>query len=216
MKDDRFAVMFEGPAEQQLAIHATRVLGNAFWNIGKSIGAYPTAPINVILYTDKQFRDITGAPEWAGGGFDGQIRMPVRGALQRADEFDRVLIHELTHAMLRQVAGRNLPAWLNEGLAMRFEGYDAAVVERELAAARVFVPLSRLSGSFSQLTSAQATVAYFESVFATSVLTERIGAQGVAQLLQDLDGGEPIEQAVQRFGFTFAEFESGLVRRLAR
>jgi len=214
VKDDRFAVMFEGPAEQRLASRATAVLGNAFWQIGKLIGSYPSNSINVILYTEKQFRDITGAPEWAGGGFDGQIRMPVKGALQNLPEFDRILTHELTHAMLRSVASRNLPAWLNEGLAMYFEGYDAAGVERALARYRLFVPLSALRNSFGRLNERQAAVAYAESFFATSVLIDRVGAAGIGQLLQDLDGGQPIDQAVQRFGFTLAEFESTLAGRV--
>jgi len=214
VKDDRFAVMFEGPVEQKLAAHATSVLGRAFWRIGKVIGAFPSNPINVILYTDKQFRDITGAPEWAGGGFDGQIRMPVRGAQQNMAAFDRVLTHELAHAMLRSVASRNLPAWLNEGLAMHFEGYDASAVERALASARMYVPLASLRTSFTRLSETQAAIAYAESLLATSVLMERIGPSGVGQLLQDLDGGQPVEQAVERFGFTFGEFETGLVRRV--
>jgi tetratricopeptide (TPR) repeat protein len=214
VKDDRFAVMFEGPVEQRLATRATSVLGSAFWRIGKVIGAYPNAPINVILYTEKQFRDITGAPEWAGGGFDGQIRLPVRGALQNLPEFDRILTHELTHAMLRSVAPRNVPAWLHEGLAMYFEGYDAAAVERALASARVFVPLSALQSTFARLNEAQATVAYAQSFFAASVLLERIGQPGLAQLLQDLDGGQPVDDAIQRFGFTMDDFEAKLARRV--
>ncbi len=214
VKDDRFAVMFEGPAEQKLASRATTVLGNAFWKIGTVIGAYPSNSINVILYTEKQFRDITGAPEWAGGGFDGQIRMPVKGALQNLPEFDRMLTHELTHAMLRSVASRNLPAWLNEGLAMYFEGYNVAAVEKALATYRLFVPLSALRNSFGRLNERQAAVAYAESFFAASVLIERIGTPGITQLLQDLDGGQPIDQALQRFGFTFPDFESKLARRV--
>lgn len=214
VKDDRFAVMFDGPVEQRLATRATAVLGSAFWRIGKVIGAYPASPINVILYTEKQFRDITGAPEWAGGGFDGQIRLPVRGALQNLPEFDRVLTHELTHAMLRSVASRNVPAWLHEGLAMYFEGYDAQAVERALAAARVFVPLSALQSTFARLNEAQATVAYAQSLFATSVLLDRIGESGLAQLLQDLDAGQPVNDAVQRFGFTMGDFEAKLARRV--
>jgi tetratricopeptide (TPR) repeat protein len=214
VKDDRFAVMFDGPVERKLASRATGVLGNSFWRIGQLIGAYPSNPITVILYTSKQFHDITGAPEWAAGGFDGQIRLPVRGALQDLDEFDRVLTHELTHAMLHSVVSRNLPAWLNEGLAMKFEGYDAAAVERALRSARLYVPLSALRASFGKLNATQAAVAYAESFFATSVLLERIDSVGMGQLLQDLDGGQTIDQAVERFGFTFADFESSLVHRV--
>ena len=140
--------------------------------------------------------------------------MPVRGAQQNMAAFDRVLTHELAHAMLRSVASRNLPAWLNEGLAMHFEGYDATAVERALASARMYVPLASLRTSFTRLSETQAAIAYAESLLATSVLMERIGPSGVGQLLQDLDGGQPVEQAVERFGFTFGEFETGLVRRV--
>ena len=214
IKDDRFTISFDGPVQQKLAARATSVLTAAFWRIGKTLGAYPSAPINVILYSERQFHDITGAPEWAAGGFDGQIRMPVRGATQNLAEFDRVLTHELTHAMLNSVAPRHLPAWLNEGLAMYCEGRDGALSGRRLAAAKIFVPLEALQTSFSRLTALQAAIAYEESAFAARALLDRIGPTGLGQLLQDLSGGQTMEQAIERFGVTFADFESDLERRV--
>jgi tetratricopeptide (TPR) repeat protein len=213
-KDDRFTILFSGPANQALAARATSVLRDWFWRIGGTLGAYPSNAINVLLYTDKQFHDITGAPEWAGGGFDGQIRMPVRGAAQNLDEFDRVLIHELTHAMISSIAARNVPAWLNEGLAMYFEGNDAAVSERRLAAARAFVPLRYLEHGYGRLSAAQADLAYEFSAFATSALLTRIGPANLPVLLQDLDRGLTVDAAIERFGFTFAAFEQQLARRV--
>jgi hypothetical protein len=213
MKDDRFSIMFQGPVEEKLAARATSVLGAAFFRIGKAIGAYPSNAITVILYTDKQFHDITGAPEWAAGGFDGQIRLPVRGAAQNLHEFDRVLTHELTHAILRSVAPRNLPAWLNEGLAMYFEGHDTALGERRLAAAHVFVPLAALQVSFTRLNALQAAIAYEESAVATRALADRVGMAGVGLLLQDLEAGQTVEQAIERFGFALSDFEADLARR---
>jgi tetratricopeptide (TPR) repeat protein len=214
LKDDRFAIMFDGPVQEKLAARATRVLGAAFWRIGNGLGAYPSAPINVILYSERQFHDITGAPEWSAGGFDGQVRMPVRGASQNLQEFDRVLTHELTHAMLKSLAPRNLPVWLNEGLAMHFEGRDGLRSERRLAAAHLFVPLDVLRTSFTGLTAAQAALAYEESAFATRALIDRIGLSGVGLLLQDLDAGQSLEQAIERFGVTFPAFEGDLRRRV--
>jgi tetratricopeptide (TPR) repeat protein len=214
IKDDRFTISFDGPVQQKLAARAASVLSAAFWRIGKTLGAYPSAPINVVLYSERQFHDITGAPEWAAGGFDGQIRMPVRGATQNLAEFDRVLTHELTHAMLKSVAPRNLPAWLNEGLAMYCEGRDGALSGRRLAAARLFVPLAVLQTSFSRLNAAQAVIAYEESAFAAKALLDRIGPSGLGQLLQDLSGGQTMEQAIERFGVTFVSFESDLERRV--
>ena len=213
-KDDRFTILFNGPANRVLAERATTVLRDSFWKIGQWLGSYPTNPINVVLYTDKQFRDITGAPEWAGAGFDGQIRMPVAGATQNLREFDRVLIHELTHAMLASIATRNVPAWLNEGLAMFFEGNDAAASEKLLAGARLYVPLTHLEDGFSGLNAAQAAVAYEISAFATSALIAKLGTGNLRFLLQDLDRGLTAEAAVQRYGFTFAAFEAELAKRV--
>jgi tetratricopeptide (TPR) repeat protein len=214
LKDDRFTISFDGPVQQKLADRAVSVLGASFWRIGKALNAYPSAPINVVLYSERQFHDITGAPEWSSGGFDGQIRMPVRGAAQNLAEFDRVLTHELTHAMLKSIVSRNLPAWLNEGLAMYFEGRDAAASARRLAAARLFVPLAFLQTSFSRLNTAQAVVAYDESAFATRMLVDRIGLSGLGQLLEDLGAGLTVEESIERFGITFADWESELEQRV--
>ena len=215
VKDDRFTILFDGPANRALAERATTVLRDAFWRIGKALGSYPSNAINVVLYTQRQFQDITGAPEWAGGGFDGQIRMPVAGATQNLDAFDRILVHELTHAMLHGISARNIPAWLNEGLAMYFEGDDVAGSERRLAAVRVFVPLETLEGGFTGLTARQADVAYEVSAFATYALITRIGTANLGFLLQDLDRGHTVATALPRFGLTFADFEAQLRDRIA-
>ena len=130
--DARFSVIFNGRSENTLAGHASAVLERAFLRIGEKIGAYPTNRILVTLYTEQQFRDITDAPAWSDGVFDGKIRIPVHGVSQNMDQFDRVLVHELTHAMIHGVAPRGVPAWLHEGLASYFEPRDAALAQRRI------------------------------------------------------------------------------------
>jgi tetratricopeptide (TPR) repeat protein len=213
-RDDRFTVMFEGQAEEQLAARATTVLDRAFRRIGGTLGQYPTNPITVILYTQRQFRDVTSAPDWSDGLFDGnRIRLPVRGASQDLPQFDRVLTHELTHAIVHSLASRGVPVWLHEGLAMYFEPRDAAEAEARLAAAHAFVPLVELELTFNNLDLQEATLAYDESLVAVRVLIQRVGT-GLGLLLQDLGEGQPIEQAIERFGFTYASFNRDLARRL--
>src|SRR5207245_7017352 len=95
---DRFRVMFEWRAEESLAAQATTVLTSAFWRIGEKLGEYPSNTIVAILYTEKQFRDITRAPEWSDGQYDGRIRLPVAGASQTPELFARVLTRERTRA----------------------------------------------------------------------------------------------------------------------
>src|SRR5262249_39985036 len=108
----RFTVSFEGPAEAALAAEALDILDRAYWRIGQVLSIYPTDPIPVVLYTTEQFRDITRSPAWAAGAYDGTIRVPMRGALDKRDELDRVLSHEYTHAVVRTLAARGVPSWL--------------------------------------------------------------------------------------------------------
>ena len=212
-RDDRFTVMFEGRAEERLAARATSVLDSAFRRIGKALGQYPSDPITVILYTQQQFRDVADVPQWSAGVYDGRIRVPVRGATQNLVQFDRVLTHELTHAVVTSLAPRGVPIWLHEGLAQYFSGADPDAAERRLRAWGMFFPLADLQGSFSGLNETEAVLAYDESLMAVRVLVERTGT-GLGLLLQDLGEGQTFEQAVQRFGFTCERFEADLLHRL--
>src|SRR6267378_4385139 len=120
-----FTVAFEGPAEAELASEALEYLDRAYWRIGQLLGTYPSDPIPVVLYTTEQFRDITRSPAWAAGSYDGVvIRVPMLGALDKREELDRVLSHEFTHALIRTLASRGVPAWLDEGLATALETGD--------------------------------------------------------------------------------------------
>lgn len=99
--DARFSVIFDGRSEHTLAVRAVAMLDRAFWRIGERIGAYPSNRILITFYSEQQFRDITHVPAWSDGAFDGKIRVPVQGVSQNMDQFERVLVHELTHAMIQ-------------------------------------------------------------------------------------------------------------------
>jgi hypothetical protein len=205
---DRFRVMFEGRAEETVAAQATEVLNSAFWRIGEKLGAYPSAAVVTVLYTEKQFRDITRAPEWSGGQYDGRIRVPVAGAALKPELFKRVLTHELTHAMLASLAPRGIPAWLNEGLAQYFDGTDPQGARQRLRAHGRPVALKSLEAGFSRLNEADAQVAYDESLLAVLVMFDRPGF-GWTRLLRTLADGHPFERAIESFGFSYADLETG-------
>ena len=116
-----FTVSFEGIADAALASRALASIERAADRIGQVLSAYPLEPVPVVLYTGEQFRDITRAPSWAGGAYDGIIRIPMRGALAEEKELDRVLAHEFTHALVHSLAPRGVPKWLDEGLATALE-----------------------------------------------------------------------------------------------
>jgi tetratricopeptide (TPR) repeat protein len=208
---DRFRVMFEGRAEQATAAEAVAVLNRAFWRIGEKLGSYPSGTIVTVLYTEQQFRDITRAPEWSGGQYDGRIRIPAAGVSRKPELFERVLVHELTHAMIDAIAGRRVPAWLHEGLAEYFEGADPAAARRRLAAAGRTIPLRALERSFARLDGFEAQIAYDESLLAVSVMLDRPGF-GWHVLLSRLAGGESFAEAIPNFGFSYEDLEAGFTR----
>lgn len=203
-----FTVSFEGPAEADLAAEALEVLDRAYWRIGQLLGTYPSEPIGVVLYTGEQFRDITRAPSWAAGAYDGVIRVPMRGALDKREELDRVLSHEFTHALIRTLASRGVPAWLNEGLATALETGNLEWAEKQ-ASKQPPVPLRVLQSGFGRFTGAQAQLAYATSALAARRLLDEAGGFAVANLLRDLGEGVDFDAAfLHRIQRPFADFQA--------
>lgn len=203
----RFTVAFEGDEDAVIAAAAIASLERASARIGEVLGAYPVASIPVVLYTAKQFRDITRAPDWAGGAFDGTVRIPVRGALASRAEFDRVLAHEFTHALVHALAPSGVPAWLDEGLAVTLQHAMPRRAARSIAP----VPLSALTRPFGLMPRTEAERAYATSGAAVSRLIDEAGGIAVANLLRDLAAGVPLADAfVNRMQRTLADFDASL------
>jgi tetratricopeptide (TPR) repeat protein len=203
-----FTVSFEGPAEAELAAEALDILDRAYWRIGQLLGTYPSDPIPVVLYTTEQFRDITRSPSWAAGAYDGTIRVPMRGALDKRDELDRVLSHEFTHALIKTLAARGVPTWLNEGLATALETGDLSWAETRMQLVVGKVPLRALQNGFGRFTGEQAQVAYAASALAARRLLDEAGGAAIANLLKDLGDGVDFDSAfLHRIQRPFAEFQ---------
>ena len=178
-----FRVLFEGPADEATARRSVEMLEAAYWRIGGALRTYPPRVITVVLYTEQQFQDTTRSPAWSGGLYDGQIRVPVRNALERADELERVLAHEFVHAVVAMLAGRTVPQWLNEGLATVYE--PGGIEEAQAVVARFTgrPPLSQLEGSFRNLPDAAVAVAYAHSALAVRRMIDLRSPDGVITLL---------------------------------
>jgi tetratricopeptide (TPR) repeat protein len=208
-----FSVLFEGPADEALARRIVERLEAAYWQVGSALTAYPPKPISVVLYTSEQFRDITRLPEWTAAAYDGRIRVPVRGALEQTERLDRVLAHEFVHAVVAMLGGRNVPVWLNEGLASVFEPGGVETAERILARSTTRPPLEALHDSFFKLSGADAAVAYSLSAVAVQRMIDLRGAPAVVQLLQDLSRGARFSDAFQqRIAMRYEDFQLMVAR----
>ena len=211
-----FTILFEGPAEQRLAGAALDCLEAAYWRIGTQLLAYPSEIITVVLYTDEQFKDITRSPSWAGGVYDGKIRVPMRGSLNNPEQLDRVLAHEFTHALVRSLAARGVPTWIDEGLAVVFEKGDARWPEQTIRKAPSLIALPQLHGGFLKLMPDEVPLAYAESASAVQMLLDRAGPLTLTLLLKDLGAGQEFAPAFEhRFLISYAEFQTSWAERFS-
>ena len=211
---DHFTVSFQGPADAALAEQALESLNRAFWRICDTFSLYPDRPIPVILYSAEQFSDITRSPKWAAAAFDGAIRVPMKGAGDKGEDLDRVLAHEFTHALIRSVASRGLPTWLNEGLASVMEREDLGWADTVLSKVPTAPSLTVLSAPFAKLSDRDATIAYAMSTVAAKRLLDEAGGAAVANLLRDLGNGVDFETAfLHRTLRSFEDFQASLGQR---
>lgn len=208
-----FTVLFHGSADDGLARRVVDRLEAEYFRIGSALNAYPERPITVVLYTDQQFRDVTRLPNWAGGAYDGQIRVPAQGLEDHPDEAGRVLAHEFVHAVVAMLGGRSVPTWLNEGLAVNFEDDGVEKADRVLAAITERPSLKDLQASFATMTSAQARVAYALSAHAVHRIIELRGASAVVMLLQAIGRGVPFSTAFyQCVAMPYDDFQALVAR----
>lgn len=211
-----FTVKFEGHEERGIADQVVRILEEAYGEIGKNFSYYPENSITVILYSDQQFRDITRTPAWAGGLFDGKIRIPTEGAGSSPEELNRVLYHEYTHAVVYALTGGRVPTWLNEGLALNLEKRDPASLSsfwspllQGAIRTNSLIPIQDLHGSFMNMDQATAQLSYAESYSAVKYLIDRYGMFTIQSLLKDLSHQRDFAKAFDdRFFIPYPEFQS--------
>lgn len=194
-----FLIKYEGREKIEAGRIVLRILEDAYGEIGRALSYYPSAEIQVILYSGRQFREVTEAPGWSGGIFDGKIRIPIGGIEEETPGLRRLLYHEYTHAAVRSLTPR-VPTWLNEGLAQYFEGREIDQEQREtlksIAQAGKLPSLKHLEGSFTGLSGSQAAYAYLFSLSAVSFLVDEHGLYRIKGMLDELAGGADTGKAL--------------------
>src|ERR1700693_60727 len=181
-----FIIKFEGDENQAISQVVGDILEEAYQNIGSVFFARSYQPIIVILYSNQAFHEAAHSPGWASGLYDGKIRVPVQGSEKDTTGLKRVLFHEFTHAVIRQITPTEIPTWLNEGLAMYFEGSPRNSGPEIVKKARqngTLIPLRNLHGSFLAMNADTASIAYAESDLAVRALIDRYGIRTIRELL---------------------------------
>jgi len=212
VRTDHFTVLFEAADGEPLARQVLERLEAAYSRVGRALGVYPSQPITAVVYSRGQFDEITKLTAWSVAAYDGRIRVPFNGALEQRDELDRVLSHEFVHALVAMLGGRNVPAWVNEGLATALEPTGTVDADPTLARSDMRLGLAQLHGSFAGLSRRDAEIAYASAARAVRRLIDQRGAGVVVGLLEDLSRGVPFTIAFQqRIAMRYEDFAQSLV-----
>jgi hypothetical protein len=195
---EHFKIMYEGGTQQSIGDQVARVLEHRYRTIGRTLNMYPSETIGVILYSNREFQDLTRSPSWATGRYDGRIRIAIGGALEPPRDLDRIVTHELVHAMIASAAPHGVPAWLNEGLASYLESTDRSWTSYVLRNATTIVPLEDLTSGFGRFDEEDALVAYAESATAAEILCTQLGPN-IGPFLRMVGNGSTVDDALLEF-----------------
>jgi Tfp pilus assembly protein PilF len=199
-ESSHFTLRYEGSqAPDALRTQILDALEADYRDLSNDLGSSPRN-IYVSLYTDQAFFDVTHAAAWTSALNDGKIRIPISGIKAVTPEMASVLRHELTHSFVAQITHNRAPVWLNEGVAQLEQGSSTGAIGPRLAAlygSGRQIPLNQLEGGFNDYSSAEASVAYAESLAAAEYIRATYGLGDLARLLQRLGEGQSVESALR-------------------
>jgi hypothetical protein len=182
--------------------------------------ADPGPPIVVVLATESSAQ-ARRAPAWISGYAEGDASVVVLFPARVARYPDRALVpllrHEVTHVLAaRAAAGRPLPRWFDEGLAMA-AGRELDAGDRARVALAVLtdarLPLARIDAAFRGGTS-DVTAAYALARDVVRELLEAHGEGAGAAILARIAAGERFPAAFLAVtGVTLDDFETAYWKR---
>lgn len=219
-ESSHFTLRYEGKqTSEQLRRELIATLESEYDDLVRQLGVAPRASIPVILYTEQAFFDVTQAPSWSGAVNDGKLRIPVSGVTSMTSDLARVLKHELAHSFVNQASGGRCPTWLNEGIAQAVEGKSLAANGRRLSQlfrAQKAIPYNMLEAGFMRFSTAEAVVAYAESLAAVDYINETYGMSDVERILERIGQGASSEAALRAtIHSDYGQLESDVGRFLA-
>jgi tetratricopeptide (TPR) repeat protein len=185
-----FQLSYDGVVDVELANQILELLERLHGTLTAAYRHTPLGAIVVQLLPREAFREVTQAPEWVGGVYDGKIRVPLGGLSRVGPATERLLAHELTHAIVQSKSRGAAPRWLHEGLAQLAEGRTLAPTEIEA--------LRTLFADTPEVRWSTIPFRYDLALGLTRSLVERQGFDSAVDVLDLLAQGHDIDAALER------------------
>lgn len=196
-----FVLHYEGrQSSEAFREQLLSTLESDFQDISQQFGTEPRSSIQVVLYTNQTFFDVTRAPSWMGALNDGKLRIPLQGLDSVTPDLARVLRHELTHSFVNALSLGRCPEWLNEGIAQMLE--PQLLGARAAGLAQLYrgdheIPLNSLERGFASFNGVEARLAYDEALAAAEYIRNHYGMGDMMRVLQQIGQGDSVETSLR-------------------
>lgn len=201
--EEHFIIMYRGEEKGIEGYGLSEALRKAYREVGQDLGYFFKHKVPVLLYDEKEFRDLIRAPHWTIGVYDGKIRLPAYEKGFSQVEIQKVMRHELTHAFVVEISRRFCPPWLNEGLAEYEESKISApdlTVFRAAVRSKTLFPIETLLGQEKLLEvkdPLEAELFYEQSFQLVSYLAKRYGMFPLRKMLEEFAEGKDSFEVIQ-------------------
>ena len=177
-------------------------------DLATQFGVIPKNPVTIVLYNSHE--ELMSVLQEASAEWTGAVNFGKTGViaieLGPADWMEKVIPHELTHAMLEQITQPpfgDIPRWLHEGLAMHSEGGMSSEERSALEQAirdNTLISLRVLNSPFPDQRS-RAVLSYAESNSLVEFIIHDYGTDKLGQLISVFAQGAHYDDAMmQVFG----------------
>ena len=205
-------------ADQERGLSAQqRTLEDSWAELGRIFGTTLTNLPKLRVPTEAEFSEV-GARHQAVTAIyrNGEILLPV--STLNSPQVSSSIRHEAMHAALEELSNGKTPGWIDEGLALLFEGSShrrQAQHLRKYLSSSPPISLEHLQRGFLGLGQADLEAAYAQSLFAVKSLVNTYGYNALRGFLRSLAAGEAEEEAFsEAFALSHAEFETRLGAQL--
>lgn len=202
-KEEHFIIKYHDQEKNIEGFELRELLRQTYRSISQDLGYYFNYQVVVLLLDEEEFKQITDAPHWAGGVYDGKIRMPLKSAGFKMQDLKALTAHEVTHAFIAAISARRAPAWVNEGLAQYEENkirkIDAVVFESAVKT-KTLLPLDQLMSQtmlMEEQDALRVNLFYQQSLRLTEYLIKRYDMFHLKKLLSQYGEGKNSDEAIR-------------------
>lgn len=228
LSSERFVIRMERSEAAVYGSQVEHLLNEAFDTLTDRYNYTPGEPVVVEIF-DRQddFAVRTfGIPDVAGflGVCFGKVITANSPASQKGspNNWNSVLWHEFCHVITLQMTGNRIPRWLSEGISVYEErqhdkrwGQHMTPQFRQQVQADRITPVSELSSAFLNAKSgSDLNFAYYESSMVVEYIVQEHGFEALQNILQSLNEGLTINDALDRHAGGLTELEVGFDKYL--